>query len=182
MECNVLGSGPSRKSYVPNNLPSMGCNIPWTKVDYLIISDEIVMEKICLDDMEIDFKLILSEEAHSYLTKNNLLSKYENKIDSIFQGMRGLFSRKSCGHYACLTMISKGFTKLNIYGCDNYFGDNICLDNWVHNKENPHYISENSEFYGPRNNSQVYQRGLDWKKFWNQLIKKYPNVEFNFIK
>lgn len=179
-ECNVLGSGPSRKSYIPNNLITIGCNIPFCRVDYNVVFDENVLLKIlenpkCINE---DAKYIISNITHEVIKRDEKLKKFfEPKIDSLYKMMNG--ERKSSAHYACLAMISKGFNKLNIYGCDNYFGDRNCLDNWTHNIENPHYIPENLN--NRLSKDTLFNKCESWNRSWHIMINQHPKVEFNFI-
>ena len=182
-ECNVLCSGPSRKSYIQNDLPSIGCNFPWTKVDYTIIFDFPAIDKLCENPLLIDdsVKLVIHQRVYGHLKHTNKLDILKSKIDSIFNypiGNTAEFFRSS-GHYAALYMISMGFTKLNIYGCDNYFGDDRCVDNYTHQIGFPHYI-ENTNLIN-FGEERLIKRGVSWRDEWHKMIKQHPNIHFNFI-
>jgi hypothetical protein len=183
-ECNVLGSGPSRVSYTPNKLPSIGCNFPWTKVDWTIIFDPAPLIRLAENPKLIDSStgLIISKHAHLHIKHHNLIQKIPHAIIAIYKNIsRPHYGfKRSSGHYAAQWMIAKGFTKLNIYGCDNYFGDLKCVDNYSHTPGTDHYIENlNLQVYSDK---KLEQRGLEWQHSWNMLIKQHPNVEFNFVK
>jgi hypothetical protein len=182
MECNLLCSGPRKKSYKKNGLPTIGCNIPWTDVDYTIIFDEVVLMKIIEmpDIIKEDVKLILSTVAYQELRRTKSVDKLKNKIECVFKynSLSEKIFLRSSGHYAAEWAIFKGFKKLNIYGCDNWFGDMKCLDNNMHNKANPFYIKNLNEDF-----DEKYQimRGEYWKKSWEKMIIQNPSIEFNFV-
>ena len=182
-ECNIFGSGPSRKSYVPNDLPSIGCNFPWTKVQSTLMIDTEAIDKLCLNTslIEVETNLILHKDIYYYLLQTNKIHLLKNKIHSIFKLKESTQKFKlSSGHNACLYMISNGFNKLNIYGCDNFFGDDTCLENISHDKSLPNYI-ENA-FLQICSIDVLTERGIFWRGYWHKMIKQYPHVEFNFIK
>ena len=183
-ECNVLGSGPSRKSYVPNDLPTIGCNFPWTKVNWTLMFDYQPLMKY-FEDASVfppNLQFIVSKHCYDYLKKQNLLHKIEDRIISIFNKHKLVsveFSGSS-GHYAAEWMIHRGFTKLNLYGMDNYFGDILCKDNFCHLEGADHYIDNVTK--NALTESQLLKRGLDWQLAWKRIIKYNPNVEFNFVR
>ena len=182
MECNLLCSGPRKQSYEPNGLLTIACNVPWTKVDYTVIFDEVVLMKIVEIPSVIDAetKLIISSRAYQELIRTKSKTKLKNKIACVFKysSLSEKEFLRSSGHYAAEWAIFKGFTKLNIYGCDNWFGDFKCLDNNMHDITKPHYIKNfNVDFSADVQTA----RGLYWKQSWEKMIKQNPNVEFNFI-
>ena len=182
-ECNVLGGGPSRISYIPNDLPTIGCNFPWTKVDYTVINDVDVITKL------IEFPELLSEEigiifhqkAYNYLLKSNIILTNRTKSIFTFYRINNELISRNTGHYAALWMIREGFTKLNIYGCDNFFGDLVAeesfTDTLIRNSESKYYISRITKTIDER-----IERGRRWKLNWDIMIEQNPNVEFNFVR
>mgnify|MGYP007071562467 CR=1 FL=1 len=181
-ECNLLCSGPSRKSYIPNDLPTMGCNIPWTKVDWTIIFDSIVLEKIIdnPDFVSIDTKLIVSSHAIGEIKEKGKLKDLNHNIISIYRynPITTRLMKKSTGHYAAEWLIFMGYNKINIYGCNNWFGDLYCTENYMHDSSNPLNI-ENENI--PRGEKYMINRGKHWKKYWEKLIAHHSHVHFNFI-
>lgn len=184
MEGNVLGSGPSRKSYIPNDLPSIGCNFPWTRVNWTIIFDEPVIDKLVEQPnlISIETKLILHSRLVPHLTVNHYTSMLRPRIDSIFSFTR--IEEKqyyiSSGHYAALWMINKGFNKLNLYGMDNYFGDLVCGDNYTHIQGTQHYLPNTVK--DKYSEQQILARGHHWKDGWDLIQKQHSHVEFNFVR
>jgi hypothetical protein len=183
-EGNVLGAGPSRISYIPNHLPSIGCNFPYAKVNWIMTIEEVVILK-WLEDPSIfdpEAKFIINQNVYSYLKRENILNKVKHKIHSIYKihNISSIEFTGSSGHYAAEWLISQGFNKLNLYGMDNYFGDTLCENNYSHQPNTSYYMSSRSkEFYTPE---QLIQRGKEWQTSWQRIIKYNPNVEFNFVR
>jgi hypothetical protein len=183
-EGNVLGSGPSRISYIPNNLPTIGCNFPWTRVDWTLIFDYQPTLKWLETPSVFPQKLpfIISEHTYKYLKTKNLLHKIRHRIIDVFKkhNLSSIEFAGSSGHYATEWMIRQGFTKLNLYGMDNYFGDLKVLDNFSHQPGTLHYIDNiNLTQYSEET---LLRRGREWQISWKRIIKYNPNVEFNFIR
>jgi hypothetical protein len=178
-ECNVLGNGPSRKSYVPNDLPSIGCKFPWTKVDITTLVchnsvNSFVLSPNLIPDTT---KILLKQKAYDYVIKNNYKEIVKDRILGIYNSTN---LRTSAGHDACLWMISQGYNKLNLYGFDHYFGDILCLDSYTENvtQKMPDNVKKakdtgDIDWFKKRNN--------DWMNSWKVIASKYPNVELNFI-
>jgi hypothetical protein len=183
-EGNVLGSGPSRVSYIPNGLPTIGCNFPWTKVDWTLIFDHEPILK-WLETPSVfpeGLPFIISWHCYDYLKKNKLLDKIESRIICVFKRYNSnpnLEYPGNAGHYATEWMIKQGFNKLNLYGMDNYFGDLLCKDNFSHQLGAIHYIENIDANWSEE---QLVKRGKDWQTVWKRIIKCNPQVEFNFIK
>ena len=180
-ECNVLGAGPSRVSYVPNDLPTIGCNFPWTNVDWTLLFDTNTISKwfdqpSVFDD---DVKFVMSEFCYNYYKKTGELERFKHRIHSVFSHpkLNTVRWRGSSGHYATEWMISQGYNKLNLYGMDNYFGDIHCLNNYSHDGVGTYNL--NHDKY---TEEELTQRGLDWQLAWKRIINHNPNVEFNFVK
>jgi hypothetical protein len=183
-ECNVLGSGPSRKSYIANDLPSIGCNFPWTRVDKTVIFDSAPIIKLLENNnlIPLETKIIISNYCYDCLISNKLYDSIKHRIDSIIkiESLSYQHFRRSTGHLAAEVMIYEGYNKLNLYGMDNYFGDLLCLNNFSHQEGADHYIENlNLKVYTEK---ELIIRGDQWRKSWNYMIKKYKHVEFNFIK
>jgi hypothetical protein len=183
-EGNVIGSGPSRVSYIPNDLPSIGCNFPWCKVDWIIAIEKYPILNWLEDPSIFDehSQFIIDTIVYNYLKQENILDKVKHKIHSIYKrhNMSSVVFEGSSGHYATEWMISQGFNKLNLYGMDNYFGDILCADNYSHQPDRKFYAPNRSkELYSEQ---QLIQRGKEWKIGWERIIKYNPNVEFNFVR
>jgi hypothetical protein len=177
MRCNVLCNGPSRISYKENNLPSIGCNIPWSSVNYTVIFGNDVID-IVDEDMNLipqSTKLIVSNITLEYLKQKNLLIKFKNKIYSVYN--YDLNHRYSVGHVAVLTMISMGFKNIDVYGCDNYFDDLLCTDSYTRKWK---ITTKNLKKF--HNEAELINRGKKWKEEWSYILKKYNKINIKFIK
>jgi hypothetical protein len=181
-ECNVLGNGPSRKSYIPNDLPSIGCKFPWTKVDIttLVCHNSVnafLQSPHLIPD---NTKILLKQKAYDYIMDNGYSDIFKNRILGVYKSHN---LRTSAGHDACLWMISQGFNKLNLYGFDHYFGDILCLDSYTTNAPNinlPRNI-RNKDINDSKDLDWFKKRNTDWLDSWKVIAAKYPNIELNFI-
>lgn len=190
--CNILCSGPRRKSFVQNGYTNIAVNIPWTNnIEYMVFSDTTIPPVLLKypDIVEPQTKLIIGpgvieilkgmqrwEEFRSLFNVQGMY-KFTEDRNSITTGYA-----RSSGHYACEFAIGQGFTELNIYGCDNWFGDRLCIDNWSHKKGTRHYIPNDLyehdwEFHV----GSLNDRADFWLVHWKHMVKKYHNVKFNFI-
>jgi hypothetical protein len=180
---NVLCSGPRRRSYVPNELPSIGCNFLWTDAQWTIIKHPIVIHTLLKspDIMPEHTRLIVEYECLRHLKDDGVYDQIKHRIHSIFK-YKGMISR-STGHNAAEWMIQQGFNYLNIYGCDNWFGDVTCTDNWAHCNDNPNKVYNENLIMGYSKDEidHLTTRGHNWKTAWVYLINKYTGVTFNFV-
>jgi hypothetical protein len=181
-ECNVLGNGPSRVSYIPNDLPSIGCNSPWCEVTWSVISDVEIIKKYINDElyMSESLKILLSDYAYKSLKSENLFDKIKSQVIVIYKHpvKTGFKFSQSSAHFATEWMITQGFNKINIYGCDNYFGDLLNLNSYTHEFGTLEY-KQNELVHAEQ---ERILRGKDWQKAWKVIINKNSNIEFNFIK
>lgn len=169
MKCAILGNGPSRSLYNTENdyTVKIGCNIPWTTVDWTMIMDEEVMIAWSKNPQVITCPIYASVEAWRY----SATIKFRDYIvgQDLF---RGMFKRlpevsgtKYCsGHYAALNAIELGYKHLDLYGMDSYFEDNI---------------ESSTREYIPL---VVTNNAAKWRKVWNEIISSNPDVTFNFIR
>lgn len=202
MECNILGNGPSRKSYVPNGNFSIGCKFLWTDADLSVILDNCIIDtfiqqpelipeptKLVIGvDNYFYAKQTLTPEQFEYLTSRTI--EYY-KIDSPAQFCNDPFPKDislrlvptskfrktlNTSHIAAELAIAKGYTKLNLYGIDNWFGDKTCMDSYI----------DIGELYGFKleksNMLNVEIKTFGWRQQWKYMINKYKHVEFNFVK
>ena len=165
----VVANGPSRNRF--NNTDgysyTIGCNIPWTKVDATVILDGNVVERWSRDLSLISCPAFFTARAwrstdeykiREYILNNNLF------ID-LMPDVREFFS---AGHVAAQIMCENDFTELDIYGVDSIFKDTVeSFTNTLINDYNP--------------DSEV-QRIVNWRLNWDKLQNDYPEVTFNFIR
>ena len=165
MECNILGSGARRSLFRNNKLASIGCNAPWTKVNFSLIFDEQVINILPND---IEYKLIVHSRVYGHITQNK--PEFKKHIHCVFDSAIVGESKykQSSAHYAATYMIKTGYTKLNLYGIDAWFEP----ENWA-NSYTDQFIEKPKGI--PIN------IGMHWKSEWQLMMKQFPKVEFNFI-
>ncbi len=174
MKCAVLCNGPSRTAYSPSSEYSLvlGCNIPWTDVDGTIIIDHQVVKRIVLKPQLITCKdLYLSGRALQAMKvlKN---SRQRHRVERYLGMVRETFPVElnwhSSGHCAAEVAIRKGFTLIDVYGCDSYF----TVDTTSYTRK---FIAR-----GPRKGD--HKRVNEWRDRWDKMEKKHKEVTFNFIR
>lgn len=200
MECNILGNGPSRVLFKPNENINIGCVFPWVKCDYLISFDcDVVMKYITTPDcVHAGTKYILHYQAFTLLYNeiqttphlvDNIHDVYFNvpRVNIIsHRPIKGIYipgyklGISSSGHYAAEWAILQGYTKLHLYGMDAYTNDVDSTHSWAHLPNLPHSIPSRSmvgddpEF--------ILHRKMRWKNAWKHLMLKYKHIEFNFVR
>ena len=165
----VVANGQSRTRFNSSNgyNYTIGCNIPWTKVDATVILDGNVIERWSRDLNLISCPAFFTARAwrstdeykiRDYILNNNLF------ID-LMPDVREFFS---AGHVAAQIMCENDFTELDIYGVASMFEDTVeSFTNTLINDYNP--------------DSEV-QRIVNWRLNWDKLQNDYPEVTFNFIR
>lgn len=169
MKGAVVGNGPSRTRFSnPNGYNyTIGCNIPWTKVDATVILDGNVIERWTRDLTLISCPAFFTVRAwqtadeykiREYIINNNLFIDLMPDAPELF----------SSGHVAAQIMCENEFTELDIYGIDSMFKYTVeSFTNTLVDDHNP-----DSEM----------QRIVNWRKNWEKLQSDYPEVSFNFVK
>jgi hypothetical protein len=165
----VVANGPSRVAFTSSDgySYSIGCNIPWTKVDSTVILDSNVIERWSRDLNLISCPAFFTARAwrstdeykiREYILNNNLF------ID-LMPDVREFFS---AGHVAAQIMCENDFTELDIYGVDSLFKDTVeSFTNTLVHDHNP---------------DSERQRIVHWRLNWDRLQNDYPEVTFNFIR
>jgi hypothetical protein len=169
MKAAVVCNGPSRFAFnekLEYNY-TIGCNIPWTKVDATVILDGNVVERWSRDLSLISCPAFFTARAwrstdeykiREYILNNNLF------ID-LMPDVREFFS---AGHVAAQIMCENDFTELDIYGVDSLFKDTVeSFTNTLVHDHNP---------------DSERQRIVHWRLNWDRLQNDYPEVTFNFIR
>lgn len=164
MKCAILGNGPSLNLYYSSDIQYdyvIGCNIPWTDVDFTVIMDEDIIDVWAKNFNLIKVPTYFSVKAwartdrskiRQYLLDNNLFLGIITNRDLV-----------STGHMAVKKAIETGCTELDLYGFDSYHNETI--DSITRD-----YVNNN-----PMNNSKY------WIKEWNNIMSNNPNIVFNFI-
>jgi hypothetical protein len=169
MKAAVVCNGPSRFAFQENleYTYTIGCNIPWTKVDSTVILDGNVIERWSRDLSLISCPAFFTTKAwratdeykiREYILDNNLFIDLMPDFPEFY----------SAGHIAALIMCESDFTELDIYGVDSMFKDTVeSFTNTLVHDHNP-----DSEM----------QRIVNWRTNWDKLQNDYPEVIFNFIR
>jgi len=169
MKCAVVCNGPSRFAFQENLKYNytIGCNIPWTKVDATVILDGNVIHRWAGDPNLISCPAFFTTRAwrtadevkfRNYILENNLFIDLMPDTPEFF----------SAGHIAAQIMCENDFTELDIFGVDSMFKDTVeSFTNTLIYDHNP---------------DSKKQRIVNWRKNWNKLQSDYPDVSFNFVK
>ena len=184
--CNILLNGSRRKSYQPNGLINIGVNIPWAPAEYTIVDDlhsiKNMIEKWNNDPLSQNTKIILSMIKYRFLKMHGGLETIKDRTYAIYKTSNPEHKQygKNSGHDACEWAISQGYNELNIFGCDNYFGDDQCKESFTHDFENNKFATVN-KYNSTLTEQERIERGIRWRAKWHYIINKYSDVTFNFI-
>jgi len=164
MKCAVLGNGPSLNLYYSSEVKYdkiIGCNIPWTVVDFTVIMDEEIVDLWAKNYNLILVPAYFSIKAWGRTDRSNLRQFLLD--NNLFLGLIKDRDLISTGHMAAKKVIELGANELDLYGFDSYHNETIDSITWDYIKNNP------------TNNSKY------WIKAWNNIMKNNPNIVFNFI-
>ena len=169
MKAAVVCNGPSSVAF-RDSLGydyTIGCNIPWTRVDSTVILDGNVIERWSKDPWLIKCPVYFTTRAwrttdeikfREYILNNNLFIDLMPDYPEFY----------SAGHVAALIMCENDFTHLDIYGVDSMFEDTVLsFTNTLVNDYNP---------------DSEQQRIVNWRLNWKKLQNDFPDVHFNFIR
>lgn len=164
MKCAILGNGPSRSAYNPENDYDLliGCNIPWTKVDFTVIMDPDVIGVWCKHKDLITVPICVGTAAWKYTSTIQFRPYILKK--NLFKELLVVQQHYSSGHLAARKAIDMGYKYIDLYGFDSYFADT--MESYTRE-----YVVEK-----PMNHVEK------WRKLWDQIITSHPGVVFNFIK
>lgn len=169
MKAAILCNGPSRKSYQPSADYDIviGCNVPWTDVDAVVILDQEIISLWAKNP-----ELIIVPENSVYFGRKAYMFTDEIKKRAFFDPyLRKIVDQRppyhSSGHIAAEQAIIEGYTELDIYGCDSWFESTLLSSTheWVNTS------SEN-----------LMMCVTSWRARWDVLIKNNTNVKINFIR
>lgn len=167
MKIAVLCNGPTRVVFDDSMEYDhvIGCNIPWTVVDFTVIMDSNIIDAWANDFEKIKVPAYFTPKAwmrtdelriRKYLLDNN---RFLGLIDDPLP---------SAGHYAAKVAINMGANELDIFGCDSMFEQSV-------KSYTDMLVNDVNEYF------QV-QRVENWREFWKKLQESHPEVSFNFIK
>jgi hypothetical protein len=78
----------------------------------------------------------------------------------------------SSGHNAVELMITKGFRKIDVYGCDAYFNQS----------KSESFTRAFVPIESPNAELRAHSKMVGWKARWNQLLDDNPQCEIKFIR
>lgn len=169
MKAAVVCNGPSRFAFQENLKYNytIGCNIPWTKVNSTVILDSNVVER-----WSRDLNLI---SCPAFFTRKSWMATDELKIrnyileHNLFIGLLPQYPEfYSAGHVAASIVCKNNYKELDIFGVDSMFEDTV--------------VSFTNTLVDDHNPDSERQRIVNWRINWDKLQKDYPEVIFNFIR
>ena len=168
MKSALLCNGPSRVAYKGREGYDyvLGCNFPWTEVDATTVLDIPVVEIWNKDRTVIPCKAYFSEASWrtaKQLDEEFFTSKFINEV-------KVQTNWHSSGHVGAEILISKGYTEIDVYGCDAWFGN---ADSFTRA-----FIPIDS----PNRVLRAHSKLIEWRLRWNILKEENPNVKLNFIR
>ena len=168
MKCAILGNGPSRIAYSPDEYYDfrIGCNIPYSRVDNTVIMDPDVVTVWSNNINLVTCPVWMTRS--SYKHSNNLKfngSRFRSYIEgnNLFLGLEHQGLHDSSGHVAARVAIRLGYKQLDLYGIDSWFEDNMDSYTRKHVVDNP-----------PMSKISL------WRGIWNEMMSIHPDVVFNF--
>ena len=157
MKAALLCNGPSRvvfNSSLGYNY-TIGCNIPWTKVDSTVILDVNVLKKI-------------KEPVRFYCSRSAWREQGDRErfVGYLIEIFDPLVEYDTAGHAAARILLKLGATEIDIYGCDSWWQNNT--ESYTHQFVDSRSIDMNKHV-------------SVWRQRWYELMGKNPEVKFNFI-
>ena len=168
MKCAVLCNGPSRILYTPSAEYDfvIGCNIPWTKVDATVILDEEVIRLWAKKPNLITVPSYFSVKAWA---ETDAIKKRDFFRPFMINMITPKDPYHSSGHNAVEQMIHKGYTEIDIFGCDSYYSKIAHSYTRTHIKHGGVVDGDMKAIQG-------------WRERWNEIIKNHPEVRLNFVR
>ena len=167
MRCAVLCNGPSRSLYVPSTEYGfvMGCNIPWTTVDATIVLDEEVVRLWAKKPDLITVPTYFSVKAWQ---ETDAIKKRDFFRPFLVKTITPKYPYHSSGHNAVEQVIAKGYTNIDIFGCDSWFS-----------KVGRSYTRTHIKEGGIVDGDMRHIEG--WRTRWKEIMDKHSEVTLNFI-
>ena len=167
MKCAVLCNGPSRILYEPSAEYGfvIGCNIPWTVVDATVVLDEQVVRLWAKNPDLITVPVFFSVKAWA---ETDAVKKRDFFIPYLIKMINPKYPYHSSGHTAVEQVIDKGYTDIDIFGCDSWFSK-------VGRSYTRTHIKDGGVVDGDMRNIE------GWRNRWKEIMDKHPEVNLNFI-
>lgn len=163
----ILGNGPSREAYYNHNTKYdivVGCNVPWTDVDFTIVLDEEVIQRWRDEPDLITVPTYFSEHAW----RETDTYKKRPFFEQYFKGLvKPLPEYDTSGHVACSLLIKQGYNEIHVFGADVMFADTL--------------ESRSHEFFvnHPDVNSKHHMKG--WRNRWQSILDNNPDCSIIFL-
>jgi hypothetical protein len=167
MKCAVLCNGPSRVLYEPSTEYGfiIGCNIPWTKVDATVVLDEQVVRAWAKNPDLITVPVYFSVKAWA---ETDGIKKRDFFRPFLIKTITPKYPYHSSGHNAVEQVIAKGYTNIDIFGCDSWFSTVGRSYTRTHIKDGGIVDGDMRHIEG-------------WRNRWKEIMDKHPEVTLNFI-
>ena len=168
MKAAVLCNGPSRTAFFGNESAydfTMGCNIPWTKVDATVVLDDGVVDKWASVPNLISVPTYFSINAW----RRTDAIKKRDFFKQFLTGdlIKPKYPYHSCGHNAVETVIRLGYNIIDVYGCDSYFrNDTSTFTRSIITEDN---TADDAKLIA------------GWRMRWKEIVHNHPEVTLNFI-
>lgn len=165
----LLCNGPSRISYTQSEKYNyvIGCNVPWTEVDSTVILDKPLIEKWHLDRNLITVPVHFGHKAWDMAQRLDRAFFASHWVSTVTTEP----TNHSSGHTACELLIKYGYTSIDIYGCDAWFGGS-----------GDSFTRQFIDIESPNRIMRLHATLAGWRMRWKQLIDSTPSVDFNFIR
>lgn len=162
MKCAILCNGPTRILYKGRAGYDLvvGCNIPWTDVDFTVILDKKTIQAWVKHPEVAIVPSYFSKIAWTEVEKLGKTSEF--KIQEMITDKKFL----SSGHSALKICVEKHAKQVDIYGADSYY--KTSSDSFTRL-----YIKEGTP------SRRILER---WKKEWDLIIATNPKTKINFIR
>ena len=167
MKCAVLCNGPSRILYEPSAKYGfvIGCNIPWTVVDATVVLDEQIVRLWAKNPDLITVPTYFSVKAWQ---ETDAVKKRDFFRPFLIKTINPKYPYHSSGHNAVEQVIDKGYTDIDIFGCDSWFSRVGRSYTRTHIKDGGVVDGDMRSIEGLRNR-------------WKEIMDKHPEVNLNFI-
>ena len=168
MKAAVLCNGPSRTAFSGRGNYDLviGCNIPWTDVDYTVILDQQVVrlwgKRPGLITVPVYFSEKAWAETHKAPPGRSFFRPFLAEI------IRPKYPYHSSGHNACEVAIRRGAKSVDVYGCDSWFSHCTISYTREHIKEGGATPGDMKHIIG-------------WRNRWKEIMQNHPDINISFI-
>ena len=168
MKCAVLCNGPSKNLFTSREGYDyvIGCNIPWyPEVDATVVLDEQVVRLWAKHPDLITVPTYFSMKAWA---ETDAIKKRDMFRPYLISIITPKYPHHSSGHNAVEQAIAKGYTEIDIFGCDSWFSKVAISYTRTHIKNGGIADGDMKAIEG-------------WRNRWREIMEKHPEVTLNFI-